>query len=119
MFVDEGVLCSRSRYVHQDRELRARLVRTPSPLSPSTNSSTTTRSLASYSSVKGFDASAKRLYDFPDAPYLVELRLQLVDLAQYVLEAGYLGVGILDGIAGAVVLRIRRGLGLLIELHLL
>jgi hypothetical protein len=75
--------------------------------------------LASYSSVKRFDASAKRLYDFPDAPYFVELRLQLVDLPQYLLEAGYLGVGVLDDTAGAVVLRARRGLGLLIELHFL
>lgn len=70
----------------------------------------------SHSSVESFNTSAKGLDDLPDSPYLVELGLQLVDLAQDVLEARNFGVGGLDDVAGAVVLRLRRGLRLLVEL---
>ena len=83
-------------------------VSSPSPLSAS--------SPCSYPSVERFDASAVGLYDIPDAPYLLELGLQLFDLSQNLLKAGYFGVGRVDDIAGTVVLRLRRNLRLLVEL---
>lgn len=72
--------------------------------------------LCSYSSVKSFDASAVCLNDFRDTTYLIELGLQLFYLSQYLVEAGNFGVGRLDGIAGAVVLCLGRGLSLLVQL---
>jgi len=69
------------------------------------------------SSVESFNTSAKGLDDFPYSSYLVKLGLQLVDLPQYLLESGDFGVGGLNDVAGAIVLRLRRGLGLLVKLH--
>jgi hypothetical protein len=61
-------------------------------------------------------ARLKGLHYLPDAAHLVELNLQLVNLAEDGAEAGDLGVGIGDGVGGAVGLELGGGLGLLGEL---
>lgn len=53
-----------------------------------------------------------------DATDLVELDLELVDLAQNGMEAGDFSVGHLDRVTGAVVLDLGSRLGLLRELFL-
>lgn len=63
------------------------------------------------------DARLKGLYYLPDAAHLVELDLQLVNLAEDGAEASDLGVGIGDGVGGAVGLELGGGLGLLGELE--
>ena len=67
--------------------------------------------------IERLDAGAKSLYDFADAADLVEFVLELVDLAQDLVEAGDFGIGHLDQVAGAVVLRRRRLLGLRVQLR--
>jgi len=59
------------------------------------------------------------LDNVPDPPHLVELGGELVNLPQYLVETRYFRVGHLDGIAGAVVLDLGRGLRLLVELPLM
>lgn len=72
---------------------------------------------AADAAIEGLNAAAVGLDDFPNAADLVELDLQLVDLAQDFVEAGYLGVGVGYDIAGAVVLHLGGCLGLLGELQ--
>lgn len=71
---------------------------------------------AADAAIEGLNAAAVGLDDFPNAADLVELDLQLVDLAQDFVEAGYLGVGVGYDIAGAVVLHLGGCLGLLGEM---
>jgi hypothetical protein len=73
-------------------------------------------SAALYAALETLDARPEALHDLTDAPHLVELDLQLVDFAQDGPEARDLGVGILEGVAGAVGLQRRGRLRLLGEL---
>jgi hypothetical protein len=61
-------------------------------------------------------AGLETFHNLANATHLVELDLELVDFAQDLAEAGDFGVGHLDGVAGAVVLDLRRRLCLLGEL---
>jgi hypothetical protein len=70
-----------------------------------------------YAALETLDARLEALDDLADAAHLVELDLQLVDLAQEGAEARNLSVGIAEGVAGAVGLQRRGRLGLLGELH--
>jgi hypothetical protein len=58
------------------------------------------------------DACSEALHDLPNAPHLVELNLELIDLAQDLMEAGNLSVGRLDRVTRAGGLGGRCGLGL-------
>lgn len=66
--------------------------------------------------VQVLDAAAIGLDNVANAADLVEFVLQLVDLAQNLVEAGYLGVGVGDDVAGAVILELGGGGGLVGEL---
>lgn len=70
-----------------------------------------------YAPLEMLDARAEALDNLPNAPHLVELDLQLVDLAQDLVEAGDFGVGVLDCVARAGVLRCGCGLRLGRELE--
>ena len=63
------------------------------------------------------DACLEGLYYLADATHLVELDLQLVNLAEDGSEAGDFSVGHLHCVASAVVLHLGRRLGLLGELR--
>jgi len=65
-----------------------------------------------YSPLEVLDPRAEAFYYLPNAPYFVELNLELVDLAQDFVEAGDFGVGILDRVARAGVLGCGCGLRL-------
>jgi hypothetical protein len=72
----------------------------------------------SYLPVQGGNPGSHLFDYFPNAIDLGQFDLQLVDLLHYPLEARNLGVGILDRTAGSVVLGLRRGLGLCVELFI-
>ncbi len=57
-----------------------------------------------YSLVECFNASTERAHNLADPPHLVKFELQLVNLTQDLMEARYLCVGVVDGIASPVVL---------------
>lgn len=71
----------------------------------------------SYAAIQAVDPGLESLDDFSNAAHLVELDLQLVDLAQYGAEACDFGVGHLDRVTRAVVLHLSRSLCLLCELE--
>ena len=62
------------------------------------------------------DTRLETFHDLANAAHLVELDLKLVDFAQNGTEACDFRVGRLDRVTGAVVLDLRRRLGLLREL---
>ena len=62
------------------------------------------------------DTRLETFHDLANAAHLVELNLKLVDFAQNGTEACDFRVGRLDRVTGAVVLDLRRRLGLLREL---
>jgi len=70
----------------------------------------------SESPVQRFDACAVSFHDLADAPDLVELGLELVNLSKDFVEAFYFGVGHFDCVSRAVVLGLGCCLGLLIQL---
>lgn len=74
------------------------------------------RVLAADAAVEVFNTAAVGLDYLPNAADLVELDLELVDLAQDLVEAGDLGVGIRNEVSGAVVLHGSGRLGLFGEL---
>jgi hypothetical protein len=75
------------------------------------------RFLSSYSSVQRFDSRAESFYYFSNAPYLVKLDLQLVNLPQDLPKACDLLVGHLDRVASTIVLHLCCGLCLSGELR--
>lgn len=72
---------------------------------------------AADAAVEVLDTAAIGLDYLSNATYLVKLDLELVDLAQDFMEAGDLGVGVGDEVAGAIVLHGSGGLGLVGELR--
>ena len=66
--------------------------------------------------LEAVDACLEALYNLANAAHLVKFNLELVNFLQYSTEACYLGVGVLDGMAGTIVLGLGSGLGLLGEL---
>lgn len=72
---------------------------------------------ASYATIELFDAGAVLLDDLANMTNLFEFGLQFVDLAEDLVEAGYLGVGVLDQSASAIILHSRGRLCLLVELR--